>query len=497
MLCRDRRTARALEQPQLAPQTTLHQTTTVPRPCLRTCTLTVFDNHHHLKAIYIHLSRQTTNTKKCTTLDRPPLPGLVDLLSSSSSSSSSSPTMDTGTYNCRDYHITSHFSATTLTSPLSNTTNTTLTTIHNNVANTHLPPRHESWADLEHRSRSPASFAPKFPLLALPLELRQQILSYLLPRTQELGTHVDALESHVRNFSSVQKRVRKGMELPPERAAEKHAAAAGRGKGGRGKSSVPTNIAWRRGSTSLLSVNQQLHNECADLIYGRNTFMLGVTFSSITFRFRFLLPSGMAPKREYNFLELMPERYLRRLRRVLVCVDHVDSYTGMIKYNVSGRGLVGGLRGQVGRLVGALGPVVAAGREHDPEGEIGGGGEAQERESAAERPELLSPPPGLSKLLIRISSGNAVTASLKSQFGESQRISKDIEEILEPFGHLCGVRDARVMGAVGHDYARALEERMRGFEHGKQQGCCCSGGMADLAVDEKAVQLCVYGNDIS
>jgi hypothetical protein len=69
-----------------------------------------------------------------------------------------------------------------------------------------------------------------------------------------------------------------------------------------------------------------------------------------------------------------------------------------------------------------------------------------------------------------------------------------VEEILEPFGHLCGVRDARVMGAVGESSARELEERMRGFEHGGgADGCCCGGGMA---VEEKGVQLCVYGNDI-
>lgn len=268
------------------------------------------------------------------------------------------------------------------------------------------------------------------------------------------------------------------MELPPEK--EKPPAAS-RVKQSSAYGSVPSNIAWRRGSTSLFAVCRQLHDECADMVYGRNTFMLGVTFSSITFRFRFLLPSGMAPKREYNFLELMPARYLRRLRRVLVCVDHVDSYTGMIKYNVSGKGLMHGLRRQVLRLVCALQPLEGEEEKGDEEGGSVGGGEEC---------------PGLARVLIRVSGGNAVTQSLKTQFGEAQRISKDIEEILEPFGHLCGVRDARVMGAVGHDYARELEERMRGYEHGTQQGCCCSGGMADLAVDEKAVQLCVYGNDI-
>jgi hypothetical protein len=219
------------------------------------------------------------------------------------------------------------------------------------------------------------------------------------------------------------------------------------------------------------------------MVYGSNTFLLGVTFSNITFRFRYLLPSGMAPQREYAFLELMPARYLRRLRRVFISVDHVDSYTGMIKYNVSGKGLVHGIRRQVLKLVCALQPMAIS---HEDEG--------CEIATTEEEPSRL----GLARVVIRISSGNTVTTSLKAQFGEVQRISQDIEQILEPFGHFCGVRDPRVVGAVGQAYARELEERMRDPEPGQQQGCCCSGGMADLVVDEKkAVQICVYGNDIS
>jgi hypothetical protein len=377
--------------------------------------------------------------------------------------------MDTGTYNCRDYHITPHFSPTTLTN-------------NNALRNAHLQ-RHESWADLEQRSRSPASNKPKFPLLKLPLELRQQILSYLLPHTQELGSHVDALESHVRNFSAVQKRVRKGMELPPEKKVEP-VKRQDTVSSSRSSMNVPSNIAWRRGNTSLFAVCRQLHDECADMVYGSNTFLLGVTFSNITFRFRYLLPSGMAPQREYAFLELMPARYLRRLRRVFISVDHVDSYTGMIKYNVSGKGLVHGIRRQVLKLVCALQPMATS---HEDEG-------CDEIAAVEEEPSR----PGLARVVIRISSGNTVTTSLKAQFGEVQRISQDIEEILEPFGHFCGVRDPRVVGAVGQAYARELEERMRDPEPRQQPGCCCSGGMADLVVDEKkAVQLCVYGNDIS
>lgn len=369
-------------------------------------------------------------------------------------------TMDTGAYNCRDYEVTPHFSATTLTN-------------NNNNHGLLQPQRHESWSDLQERSRSPASMKPKFPLLKLPLELRQQILLYLLPRTQELGSHIDPLESHVRNFPAVQRRVKKGMELPPPSSTKTRPTPQ------RKTSSVPSNIAWRRGNTSLFAVCRQLHDECADLVYGGNTFMLGVTFTNITFRFRFLLASGMAPKREYPFLELMPERYLRRLRRLLVFVDHVDSYTGMIKYNVSGKGLVHGLRRQVARLVRALQPL-----------EDESLAEYQECEAETKHEQV-----GMARVMVRVSNGNSVTQSLKAQFGEVQRISEDIEEILEPFGHFRNVRDPRVMGAVGQAYARVLEERMKSLKS-NSKGCCCGGGMADVAVDEKPVQLCVYGNDI-
>ncbi|KAM0719209.1 hypothetical protein Q7P37_005114 [Cladosporium fusiforme] len=387
--------------------------------------------------------------------------------------------MDTGTYNCRDYHISPHFAAATLTS----------TTTSNHA---HLQ-RHESWAELEQRSRSPASQKPKFPLLHLPLELRQQILLYLLPRTQELGSHADPLETHVRNFSAVQKRVRKGMELPPAKEEETPVPGTSKPR----SSSVPTNVAWRRGHTGLFAVCRQLHDECADLVYGGNTFMLGVTFSNITFRFRYLLASGMAPQREYAFLDLMPKKYLRRLRRLLVSVDHVDSYTGMIKYNVSGKGLVHGLRRQVAKLVSSL-----QSSEEEKEREQGEGGEVQRRDQKPSPSLAPEERAGFARVTIRISNGNTVTQSLKAQFGEVQRISEDIEEILEPFGRFCGVREARVMGAVGQTFARGLEEKMRSCEAQEQEqgrkSCRCMEGMADLVVvEEKAVvPLCVYGNDI-
>lgn len=420
--------------------------------------------------------------------------------------------MDTGTYNCRDYHIGPPFALATNTNSsntanntnpdpnpnLPNTTKTkTKTNTNNTTANTHgtahpILPRHESWAELEQRSRSPASLKPKFPLLALPLELRQQILLYLLPHTQELGgssSPIPSLEQHVRNFPAVQRRVKKGMELPPEKKEERKQDRNAPARPT--PASIPTSIAWHRGLTSLFAVSRQLHDECADLVYGgRNTFHLGVTYSTISFKFRYLLPSGMAPQREFALLERLPKKYLRRIRRVLVSVECVDSYTGMVKWNVGGRGLVEGLRGQVGRLVRGLGCV----------------GEERESSPPSSSSSHQARRDGFSRVTIRVSSGNAVAGSLKARFGEVQRISQDVEEILRPFGFWGGVRDARVVGAVGQGFARELEERMRGgggdcCESKDREECCWCSGMAALTINdnkekEKDVPLCVYGNDI-
>jgi len=62
----------------------------------------------------------------------------------------------------------------------------------------------------------------------------------------------------------------------------------------------------------------------------------------------------LTPSRPYEFLDLIPATYLRLIKRLVVTVDHVDSYTGQIKFNVGGKGLTHGLRAQVARLVDAV-----------------------------------------------------------------------------------------------------------------------------------------------
>jgi hypothetical protein len=143
-------------------------------------------------------------------------------------------TMDQGHYNCRDYYITPHFSATTIVSesprqPLE---------------------RHESFQELEERARSPASQKPKFPLLQLPFELRQHILRYLLPHTKEFKDS-GLLGEHARNFSAVKKRGARGMFIPS-------------GSSSATPSSV-SSVVWQRGNINLLCVCKQLHDEVSSL----------------------------------------------------------------------------------------------------------------------------------------------------------------------------------------------------------------------------------------
>lgn len=147
------------------------------------------------------------------------------------------------------------------------------------------------------------------PFLRLPIELRLQIYSYTLPKTvREASKHDD------------------------------------------------DGLVWQRSDIALLSVNRQISEECLDCLYGDNTFVVECGYSKIEFRFRTILPDNhnLAPSRTYSFLDHFSQRNIQRIRHYLVHVERVDSYTGMIKYNCSGRGLTDRTREQVRRLVECL-----------------------------------------------------------------------------------------------------------------------------------------------
>lgn len=228
----------------------------------------------------------------------------------------------------------------------------------------------------------------------------------------------------------------------------------------------PSHVVWKLGNTRLFSTCRQVHDECAEIMYGSNTFLLFLNYNEILFRFCWLLKSGLTPTRRYPFLELLPKRYLGLIKRIVVNVDHVDSYTGMIKFNVSGKGLTHGLTRQVRKLVRALQPA-----------------QINEKTSYEER--------RLYKVNIRVSNGTAVLDQIKNG---SVKIADDVEEMLEPFGSLRGVRNVQIAGAVAKDFSDSLAKKMMSMNIDDTPD---QRDYDDYDDDKpgKAL-LCVYGNDI-
>jgi hypothetical protein len=113
---------------------------------------------------------------------------------------------------------------------------------------------------------------------------------------------------------------------------------------------------------------------------------------------------------------------------VLVLVEHVDSYKGMIKYNCGGRGLSEGVRGQIQRLVDVLGTNTD----------------------------------GLGRVTVKLE-GNAVLDAIRKKAVRAKEKYQNggvDQSVLEPFGSLVNVGSSSVEGNVDLTYARALEEEM-------------------------------------
>ncbi|KAK5169248.1 hypothetical protein BJ546DRAFT_962837 [Cryomyces antarcticus] len=227
-------------------------------------------------------------------------------------------------------------------------------------------------------------------LLTLPLELRREIYSYFLPTTTTF---------YVRN------------PLAPYASSNK-------------------SVIWRRGSTALLRTSRALHNDCIEYIYGSNTFVLTVSYDRVTFKFRFLLATGLAPSKDYSFLEHFSARSIARIRNYSITIDHVDSYTGWIKYNCGGSGLSHGIRLRVQKLADALLVV-----------------------------------DGIGRLYVRFVNSNLILddekrSKVHARDGVDGTLTETTQMVLEPLRSLLGVRDARVTGAVTKEFARGLEEAM-------------------------------------
>lgn len=300
--------------------------------------------------------------------------------------------MDTGHHNCRDYY---------LEPPASIDTQTILSERKSRATTTKFPLRSSQPSPLN----APTHPTTAFPFLRLPFELRQHIYACLLP-TAELVSNAPG--RHVLGPAAVVR------------------AAAPKPEAGR------DSVIWKRGQTSLLCVNKQLFSECSNLIYGSNTFVLFVAYDSITFRFRYWLPHGLAPSHNYKFLDLIEPKYLRKIRRIALIIEHVDSYTGMIKFNVGGKGLTHGLREQVETLVEAL-------KTDDPDD-------------------------GVTRIQVKLLNGNnhldAEQRTIVKRREASTGENHDVQTVLEPLGALRGLVEVSISGAVSADYARRLKARM-------------------------------------
>jgi hypothetical protein len=255
-------------------------------------------------------------------------------------------------------------------------------------------------------------------LLRLPIELRRLIYSLVLPHTTTFDV-----------------RFQRSIDPPPKSEYNLTFVRQKNGDGGwRMQRTLPrddretgNDIVWRRGSTSLLAVSRQIHEETADMLYGDNTFVVDVRFDAINFRYRWRTANNLTPNRTYQFLDHFSQRNLLRIKNYIVNVESVDDYTGMIKYNCGGRGLPAGIRSKVRELV-----------------------------------DLLAAVSQLHRLQIHLIDGTI--SRVKFPSGRVHRVQDEsnyaqTQTVLEPFKALYGVRKAQVSG-VSDEYAEALAKSM-------------------------------------
>lgn len=265
------------------------------------------------------------------------------------------------------------------------------------------------------------------PLLRLPSELRRQIYASLLPHTLNLALRYQRSPDTVPRAEYNLTFVRQSTSSNGTWKMQKTSPRSDRETG--------NDVVWRRGCTSLLAVSKQIHEEAADMLYGENTFVIDVAFDKISFRYRWRTENGLTPSRTFDWLEHFSQRNLLRVKNYVVNVESVDDYTGMIKYNVGGRGLPAGIRAKVRELVDLLVLV-----------------------SELRRLEVHLIDGDISRH--RFPSGRVHRVQDEGHYAQTQTV-------LDPFSALYGVRQVQITG-VSEEYAKALEVSMtaqRGAAH--------------------------------
>jgi hypothetical protein len=260
----------------------------------------------------------------------------------------------------------------------------------------------------------------KAALLSLPKELRLSIYSYVLPHTDTFDVRFQRGDGGAKPPSEYNLTfVRDTHDSNGVWKMQKTLPRSDR--------EVGNEIVWRLGCISLLSTCHQVHDECVDMIYGENTFVIDVSFDTIKFRQRWRTANNLTPGRTYAFLDHFSQRNLMKIKNYVVNVEHVDDYTGMIKFNCGGRGLTAGIRDRVQELV-----------------------------------DLLVAVPNLHRLHVHLIDG--AISRVRFPSGRVHRV-QDVQNfstsqtVLAPFKGLHGVRKGRVTG-VSEAYAENLEVRM-------------------------------------
>lgn len=197
---------------------------------------------------------------------------------------------------------------------------------------------------------------------------------------------------------------------------------------------------WIPGETAILRASRQVHDECAEVLYGRNTFVFDVAYDDrIDFHKRRLIPkNGLMVKRLYHFPLPFLERpeYVFRIRNVVININHVDSYLGMINYNCQNtEALTAGVRTQVHLLV-----------------------------------EKLRRADQLNRVAVHFTVGSSMMDEIRQVRGNSRiphrvqagRNVPETQTALEPLKELDSVKEPTVEGAVTPEYASMLENCMQG-----------------------------------
>lgn len=184
----------------------------------------------------------------------------------------------------------------------------------------------------------------------LPPEVRIMIWRYLLPRThtreQLCDTHDDSLlEPPI--FTPIKPELgRKAWRMLQSESAKSDGFLYATGH----------EVIWTRTDLNLLLVDKRTYNECIGVLYGENTFVVDVKFDSVMFRYHWwVVPSYVTPTRWHPFGTLLSDENRKKIKRLIIHIECPDEYTGMIKYNYGGRGLLTGIQTQVNRLAALLG----------------------------------------------------------------------------------------------------------------------------------------------